>query len=286
MRPLPSPHLSGVTASAFADGQLRADGIDRAVAHLAACAGCRSMVESERSVRLTLRGAADVQPSDHLVNRLVAVPRVVGVPDGPTGSRSAGARKARLRVVAAGLTAGATATFAVLFVLGGPGAVGVSSGTATAVIAAVTAPDLARNEQGQAPSVALLWMETHGWVVPAEPPGVAVAEIGIEPDGSLVVEFTGPDVSVQIIERYGVLDPETVAHAEPLTIGDVEAFVVSAVPWKAVTQAGETVVTVVSHGSPSAGLDVLSTLPAAAPDVAPAARLARGWAVVANVLKP
>ncbi len=71
-------HL-GERVTALFDEQLDHEARDAALAHLAQCSACQAAVAAERSVASTLRSLPDVQPSEKLVQILLALPG----PDAP-----------------------------------------------------------------------------------------------------------------------------------------------------------------------------------------------------------
>lgn len=77
-------HL-GSQVSALADGQLPPDEAERALAHVAACAGCAAALSSARAARRALSQARDVPVDPDLTLRLLALGR--GTPEAPAHSR-------------------------------------------------------------------------------------------------------------------------------------------------------------------------------------------------------
>jgi Putative zinc-finger len=76
-------HL-GDRISALVDGELGHDARDRALAHVAHCASCRTALEGERAVKDRLAAAAVPPPSPELTARLLALAE----PGGPMPPRN------------------------------------------------------------------------------------------------------------------------------------------------------------------------------------------------------
>lgn len=93
-------HL-GPRLAALVDGELSHDDRDRALAHIAGCAQCRTLVESERTLKGQLGAMAMPEPSARLMAALFQIPQTQGArrepEDGPppgggddAGNRSGG----------------------------------------------------------------------------------------------------------------------------------------------------------------------------------------------------
>lgn len=82
--PAQTPCL-GDRVAALADGSLRPDVRDRALAHTLNCPPCRLALEAERRTVAALRSLGAPPPSPHLVNQLIAL----GGADGPLRPRRA-----------------------------------------------------------------------------------------------------------------------------------------------------------------------------------------------------
>lgn len=67
-------HL-GPRLAALVDGELSHDDRDRALAHIAGCAPCRSLVESERTLKGQLDTMAMPEPSARLMAALFQIPQ-------------------------------------------------------------------------------------------------------------------------------------------------------------------------------------------------------------------
>ncbi len=71
-RPAKTPCL-GDRVAALADGSLRDDVRDRALAHTLTCTACRDALDVERLIRERLRALPDPQPSTRLLTQLLAL---------------------------------------------------------------------------------------------------------------------------------------------------------------------------------------------------------------------
>ena len=80
-----SDHL-GVRLGALVDGELAHDDRDRALAHLACCAQCRTLVEAERTLKGQLDAMAMPEPSARLMAALFQIPQTERPPEPPAGS--------------------------------------------------------------------------------------------------------------------------------------------------------------------------------------------------------
>lgn len=70
-------HL-GPRLAALVDGELSHDDRDRALAHIAGCAACRALVESERTLKSQLESMAMPEPSARLMAALFQIPQTHG----------------------------------------------------------------------------------------------------------------------------------------------------------------------------------------------------------------
>jgi len=75
-------HL-GMRLGALVDGELEHDDRDRALAHLAGCAQCRTMVEAARDVKGRLAAMAMPEPSARLMAALFQIPQRETPPEPP-----------------------------------------------------------------------------------------------------------------------------------------------------------------------------------------------------------
>jgi hypothetical protein len=91
-------HL-GPRLAALVDGELSHDDRDRALAHIAGCAQCRSLVESERALKGQLGAMAMPEPSARLMAALFQIPQSHGNrrdPDDPPSGGAGGGRSGAL----------------------------------------------------------------------------------------------------------------------------------------------------------------------------------------------
>jgi hypothetical protein len=70
-------HL-GPRLAALVDGEMSHDDRDRALGHIAGCAQCRSLVESERTLKGQLGAMAMPEPSARLMASLFQIPQAQG----------------------------------------------------------------------------------------------------------------------------------------------------------------------------------------------------------------
>ena len=86
-------HL-GPRLAALVDGELSHDDRDRALAHIAGCVQCRTLVESERTLKGQLDAMAMPEPSARLMAALFQIPQTHGTrrdpEDPPSGGESSG----------------------------------------------------------------------------------------------------------------------------------------------------------------------------------------------------
>jgi hypothetical protein len=92
-------HL-GPRLAALVDGELSHDDRDRALAHIAGCAQCRSLVESERTMKNQLGAMAMPEPSARLMAALFQIPQSHGnrrdSDDPPSGGAGGSGRSGTL----------------------------------------------------------------------------------------------------------------------------------------------------------------------------------------------
>ncbi|MBX9244364.1 zf-HC2 domain-containing protein [Actinotalea ferrariae] len=135
----------------------------------------------------------------------------------------------------------------------------------------------------------LEWLTEEGWSAPSHlPDGYTVAAVREDVDGStgLELDLAGPDGTVVVTEQHGRLDPAAVAGAPVADVGGRQVHLLSDAPWHAVWQSGSTVVSVVAQTRTPAVEDLVTAYPHRAYDDRVAARLARGWGVVAGAWGP
>jgi anti-sigma factor RsiW len=78
-------HL-GARLGALVDGELAHDDRDRALAHLASCGQCRTLVEAERALKNQLEAMPMPEPSARLMAALFQIPATERDPEPPAGS--------------------------------------------------------------------------------------------------------------------------------------------------------------------------------------------------------
>ncbi|HEV2342798.1 MAG TPA: zf-HC2 domain-containing protein [Actinocrinis sp.] len=80
-----SDHL-GARLGALVDGELAHDDRDRALAHLAGCAQCRTLVERERVLKNQIEAMPMPEPSARLMAALFQIPQTERPAEPPAGS--------------------------------------------------------------------------------------------------------------------------------------------------------------------------------------------------------
>ena len=92
-------HL-GPRLAALVDGELSHDDRDRALAHIAGCVQCRTLVESERTLKGQFDSMAMPEPSARLMAALFQIPQTHGTrrdpEDPPSGGASSSGRPGAL----------------------------------------------------------------------------------------------------------------------------------------------------------------------------------------------
>jgi hypothetical protein len=92
-------HL-GPRLAALVDGELSHDDRDRALGHIAGCVQCRTLVESERTLKGQLDSMAMPEPSARLMAALFQIPQTHGTrrdhEDPPSGGESSSGRPGAL----------------------------------------------------------------------------------------------------------------------------------------------------------------------------------------------
>lgn len=83
-----SEHL-GSRLGALVDGELAHDDRDRALAHLACCAQCRTLVEAERTLKHQLTAMPMPEPSARLMAALFQIPQTQQEPTDPPAGGAA-----------------------------------------------------------------------------------------------------------------------------------------------------------------------------------------------------
>ena len=161
--------------------------------------------------------------------------------------------------------------------------------------AGMSAPTTAMAEPGldlsgpEAHAQVLTWIEEHGWTPPvALPDGYRVVSLRVATDGSgaLELDLDGERGLIVVTQEHGRLAPAVVARATQVEIGDARVHVLSTSPWHGVWQAGDTVVSVVAEVPSDVVGSVVTAYPAEAYDDGIAARMLRGWDVLAGTWSP
>ncbi|MBW0253802.1 zf-HC2 domain-containing protein [Cellulomonas sp. PS-H5] len=124
------------------------------------------------------------------------------------------------------------------------------------------------------------WMRAEGWTCPEQvPDGWAVTAVHLRDEGStLEVDLSGPTGDVVVTEQHGRLDVSALTAAEPVDVEGRTVYLLSAEPWHAAWQSGDTVVEVVSSRTgPGGAAAVVAQFPEGQFDAGLSARLTRGW---------
>ncbi|NHT19440.1 zf-HC2 domain-containing protein [Cellulomonas sp. IC4_254] len=123
------------------------------------------------------------------------------------------------------------------------------------------------------------WMRAEGWTCPEQvPAGWAVTAVHLRDDGStLEVDLSGPTGDVVVTEQHGRLDVSALTAAEPIDVEGRTVYLLSAEPWHAAWQSGDTVVEVVSSRTGPGAAAVVAQFPEGQFDAGLSARLTRGW---------
>ena len=162
---------------------------------------------------------------------------------------------------------GDAGTAAVPVVAGGAGGTSGTGGSASGPAAGASTQDY------------LDWMRAEGWTCPEQvPAGWAVTAVHLRDDGStLEVDLSGPTGDVVVTEQHGRLDVSALTAAEPVDVEGRTVYLLSAEPWHAAWQSGDTVVEVVSSRTGSGAAAVVAQFPEGRFDAGLSARLTRGW---------
>ena len=123
------------------------------------------------------------------------------------------------------------------------------------------------------------WMRAEGWTCPEQvPAGWSVTAVHLRDDGStLEVDLSGPTGDVVVTEQHGRLDVSALTAAEPIDVEGRTVYLLSAEPWHAAWQSGDTVVEVVSSRTGPGAAAVVAQFPEGQFDAGLSARLTRGW---------
>ncbi|WP_182113331.1 MULTISPECIES: anti-sigma factor [unclassified Actinotalea] len=167
------------------------------------------------------------------------------------------------------------------------GSDGGSAAGAAAVVSWSGATDDATVPTGA--DAVLAWMQDEGWTVPSQFPDgydVCAVRVGVDGTDALEVDLAGPEGTIVLTEQHGRLDRAAVAGTPLVAVGDREVHLLSDAPWHVVWQSGGTVVSVVAQDHSPAVDQLVTAYPDRAYDDRVAARLARGWDVVAGTWAP
>lgn len=253
-------HL-GYLLTALADGQLSAATAEKVLEHVAGCPECAAELAAERRARRLLAEAECAEVPAGLTERLRTI-------ESSTPLHVAGPRHVRRAAawLAAGSAVGASTLVATLFVLGGPHATTPALSDTGALTSLASVVD-----EGEADAVPVV-----ARTVPGTGPFTVTGHRLLEAGGE-VVELSGRGGHVVLVVQEGRLDAGSVAHLDPLELAGARRYVLEAEPWHAVWQAGDDVVEIVTDLPPQDVTEVVAHFPARDYDIAPSARIARGW---------
>ena len=110
-------HL-GPRLASLVDGELSHDDRDRALAHIAGCAQCRSLVESERTLKGQLGSMAMPEPSARLMASLFQIPQAQAGRRDPEDGPPSGGEVSGNRLSSRGGLFGRSASFLPEFAVG------------------------------------------------------------------------------------------------------------------------------------------------------------------------
>lgn len=130
------------------------------------------------------------------------------------------------------------------------------------------------------------WMRAEGWTSPAQvPAGWSVTAVHLRDEGrTLEVDLSGPTGDVVVTEQHGRLDVSALTAAEPIDVEGRTVYLLSAEPWHAAWQSGDTVVEVVSSRTATEAAQVVAQFPESQFDAGLPARLTRGWDTFASAV--
>lgn len=270
-------HL-GPLVTPYVDGELSPARRATARAHLDICDDCRRAVLSEETARRRTRAGSPPPPSAGLHDRLLAVPVTAAA-----ATRSATAPRRIALLATSGSLAVVGLMVLTLVVLGTPRTVtpptvapmpSTGSGSITMAALPLTTTPPSRD--------ALAWMSTHGWSAPATlPDGMRVSDVVVHADDSsqvLQVRLSGRSGELQVLERVGRLDPQTLADLPAHQVGPHTAYLMDG--WW-VVESGDCVVAVQDVPGGSAQ-DVVSSLPAPRGSGSLVDRALAGWDVLVS----
>jgi hypothetical protein len=291
-----SGHL-GDRVSALADGQLGPAETDRALCHVAACRWCAAELEAARASRRRLAQACDVTPTAELTERLLALSASIPpaerdplrAPDRDTtwqtpeawrttltGDIAGSARRRRRRRVVLAGVGGAGVLGCALFVLGQAPVVAPEASRAAALSMLAGTDEVS--------SSASAAVSKDAYVAPgALPEGYELA--AVRTDGEVVeIDLTGPDGTVVVRERPGLLD-DVAAGASTLDVpGRDGVHVLVRDPWHVAWQSGDTVVEATTDAPQDVLVAVVSAFPDDDYDAGVLPRITRGWSTVTGAL--
>lgn len=144
----------------------------------------------------------------------------------------------------------------------------------------------ARSDDEETARRVLGWMANEGWDPPSVlPVGYRVGALRTEPEGadSLELDLVGDHGLVVVTLQRGRLDPGVVTGTMALDVDGGSVHVLSTEPWHAAWQAGDTVVSVLAERPAAVLDDLVGAFPVRDYDTAAAARITRGWHVLAEV---
>ncbi|WP_418277603.1 zf-HC2 domain-containing protein [Isoptericola jiangsuensis] len=295
-----SAHL-GDLVSALADGQLRPQETERALAHVAACDLCAGELAAARASRRRLSGACEVLPTPELTERLLALSASIPSTEGDplrapdrdtawaapeawrttlTGDVAGEARRRRRRRALLAGAGGVGVLGCALFVLGQAPTVTPDPSRAAALTTLAGSGAVGVQEVSTMQEDGLT---EAGYVVPEGLP--ASYEVSaVRHDGDVVeLELTGPDGTVMVREQPGRLDTSTATTTFDGAPGH-RVVVLSRDPWHIAWQAGDLVVEVTTDAPRDVLEPVVAALPARDYDAGVLPRLTRGWSTMTGAI--
>lgn len=250
-------HL-GYLLTALADGQLSAATAEKVLEHVAVCRECATELAAERRARRLLADAEGTDVPPGLADRLRTIES--RPPPETTGPRHVRRAAAWL---AAGSAVGASTLVATLFVVGGPSDASPALSDTRALTSLASVADVPDD------GVSLV-ASTLG-------PFTVTEERALPGGEGEVIELSGLGGHVVIVVQPGRLDPDAVAHLDPVQLAGAPRFVLEVEPWHAVWQSGDDVVEIVTDLPAQQVVELVAHFPARDFDDAPAARISRGW---------
>ncbi|MDO8121396.1 zf-HC2 domain-containing protein [Isoptericola sp. b490] len=290
-------HL-GSLVSALADGQLRPEEAERALAHVAVCTECADELAAARAARAALASAGDLAPDADLTARLLALadsppaeppsvrsprpprpgPGTGSLPIPGTGSRagtlSGGVAQRRSRVPMVAAVLSGVLLFA-LFALGNEPDITFAPRPADALS---TLHDAAVAADGGRDGLAALdsWFAAHPWAVQARVPDGYRLAAARTTSHRVELDLEGPDGMVVVTQTRGRLTGGGVA----VEVGGHRVLQMGDGPALLAWQSGDAVVSVVAEGPPWAATPVVAAYPVESYDGGAPARVTRGWQIL------